>query len=555
MPAPVSIIVPTRGPRLGYLDVALRSVAPQAAAHGAELLVVHDDPADAATRELVLRHGGRYVAHGAPRGINVARNTGLEAATGDLLCLLDDDVEPWPIWLTALLEGAAANPSHEAFGGPIRPRLEDGRLRACGREPLPITQLDLGRADRDAERLWGANLALRRAAVERVGGFDPTLNWAGDEEDWEDRLVAAGGRMRYVARAGVDHRRAGADATLRSLARAARNRGRAARRWDRRRGAEPSLAHEARVLAGCAWHAGRRRCGNGLVLGAHSAGRLQEALRPTVVPVAAARTPPAPDYLSGESGTLGCRASLLGAARDLATDVLLAPRRLALRRAAARAPRRRVLAVGVARPQHARLAAAAARELEGSRHDVTVRLVPPEAGAGKWANLNRALAATPAAGHDWLLVVDDDVVLPRGFLDAFVLCCERRSLTLAQPAHRHASHAAWRVTRRRAATVVRETAFVEIGPVTAVHARAFDALLPFPDLNMGWGLDAHWGGLAAERGWRLGVVDATPVRHTRPVAGDYGREAALAEAAAFLADRPYVTREAAQRTLAGHRRW
>jgi hypothetical protein len=96
---------------------------------------------------------------------------------------------------------------------------------------------------------------------------------------------------------------------------------------------------------------------------------------------------------------------------------------------------------------------------------------------------------------------------------------------------------------------------VEIGPVTAIHARAFDTLLPFPDLQMGWGLDAHWGAVAQQRGWTVGVVDATPVRHTRPVAGDYPRDLAEAEAHAFLATRPYLRRAQAQETLEAYAGW
>ena len=110
-----------------------------------------------------------------------------------------------------------------------------------------------------------------------------------------------------------------------------------------------------------------------------------------------------------------------------------------------------------------------------------------------------------------LLLVDDDVVLPRGFLDLFLLAAERAGLKLAQPAHAFASHAAWPVTRRRPGLMARRTRFVEIGPVTAVHADAFGALLPFPALHMGWGLDAHWAAAAAGAGLALGVVDATPV--------------------------------------------
>jgi len=179
----------------------------------------------------------------------------------------------------------------------------------------------------------------------------------------------------------------------------------------------------------------------------------------------------------------------------------------------------------------------------------------PAPGKGKWANLNAALSAHPVEGHDWLIVFDDDVVLPLGFLDTFVFLCERFGFVLAQPAHKHLSNAAWRVTRRRARSVARRTRFVEIGPMTAIHARAHDTLLPFPDLAMGWGLDVHWGAVAEERGWPVGIVDATPVRHTRPVAGDYPRDAAVAEGELFLATRSYVPRARANETLHEHRAW
>ena len=105
------------------------------------------------------------------------------------------------------------------------------------------------------------------------------------------------------------------------------------------------------------------------------------------------------------------------------------------------------------------------------------------------------------------------------------------------------------MTRRRPGSIARRTRFVEIGPVTAIHADAFATLLPFPELRMGWGLDAHWAALVAERGWPAGIVDLTPVRHTRPVARDYPREDAIAEAEAYLAARPYVPREQANETL------
>ncbi|MEA2193968.1 MAG: hypothetical protein QOG42_402, partial [Solirubrobacteraceae bacterium] len=206
-----SIIVPTRL-RAGYLDVALASIAPQAAAAGAELIVVDDGP-DAATRATADRHGARYVAHPASRGLNAARNSGIDAATADLLVFVDDDVEVRPGWLAALLAAdAAAEPAVGVLTGPIHARLEDHRLRSCGRELPPITTQDHGTRDRDVTSAWGANMTVRRAAIARAGRFDESRELYGDEQEWQGRLRAAGGRIRYVAAAALDHRRAGDDA-------------------------------------------------------------------------------------------------------------------------------------------------------------------------------------------------------------------------------------------------------------------------------------------------------------------------------------------------------
>ena len=102
--------------------------------------------------------------------------------------------------------------------------------------------------------------------------------------------------------------------------------------------------------------------------------------------------------------------------------------------------------------------------------------------------------------------------------------------------------------------LARRTRFVEIGPVTALSARAARELLPFPDLQMGWGLDARWSAIAADHDWPIGVIDATPVRHLKPVAASYPRDAAIAEAEAFLDGRAYVTRTQAGETVAEYRR-
>jgi hypothetical protein len=73
---------------------------------------------------------------------------------------------------------------------------------------------------------------------------------------------------------------------------------------------------------------------------------------------------------------------------------------------------------------------------------------------------------------------------------------------------------------------------------------------------MGWGLDAYWGALALEHGWRLGVVDATPIRHSsRVTASAYDRGQALEELRGFLAHRPWIDRKTANSVIQTHRTW
>jgi GT2 family glycosyltransferase len=273
-----SIVIPTRA-RPAYLDVALSSVVPQAQDAGAEVIVVSDGP-DPASGEVAQLHRVRLVALPAARGINAARNAGVASARAELVIFIDDDVRAPAGWLDAVLKGAAARGDRDAFGGPIRAVLEGRALRTCGREPAPITTLDAGSEDRDVEHVWGANMAMRKRAFEAIGGFDETIGGSGDEADWLRRYRAGGGRIRYLSAAAIDHRRTAADATLPALARSAYRRGRAARRDDVRTGTAPGVTRELGTLLGCAWHVARRRCANGFVSGAHSAGRLRESIVP-----------------------------------------------------------------------------------------------------------------------------------------------------------------------------------------------------------------------------------------------------------------------------------
>jgi hypothetical protein len=276
------------------------------------------------------------------------------------------------------------------------------------------------------------------------------------------------------------------------------------------------------------------------------------------------------DFLSGDAGDVtGRRRRLKRSAGELACDILDRATFVARRldRLAARQPPRRVLVIGVYGPGS--LLSQAPQALSSRNHDVSLALgamgpaepaleahtVAEGLSGGKFDNLNSVMAAVAVEDPDWLLTVDDDVLFGDRFLDRFVSLCERFALDLAQPAQTLRSHSAWKVARRRVLSLVRETRFVEIGPVTAFGPRAREQLLPFPKLRFGWGLDLHWAAVAAQQGWRLGVADAVAVRHeSRLVAATYAHDDAIAEAARFLAERPYLPAASAAETLAVHRR-
>ncbi|MGI8749900.1 MAG: hypothetical protein ACR2J6_05010 [Thermoleophilaceae bacterium] len=283
---------------------------------------------------------------------------------------------------------------------------------------------------------------------------------------------------------------------------------------------------------------------------------------------------PQPDpalFLSGDNGlVVGPRLTVKRTAADLAYGAMRAARLVGPRldRLAAAQRPLRVLVVSVYRPG-SRLPAALPR-MRAERHDVVFAFgstrepdpalaeltVAAHMTGGKFENVNALLEKAPAlTDFDRLIVVDDDIDLPIRFLDRFVAVCERLALDLAQPAQSMRSHAAWRVTRTRPSSLARLTNFVEIGPLTMFSRRATDALAPFPPLRFGWGLDNHWGAIARDRGWRLGVIDALPVRHEwQRIASSYTHAEATAEASRFLAGRDFVRTDDAQRTVATIRR-
>lgn len=191
---------------------------------------------------------------------------------------------------------------------------------------------------------------------------------------------------------------------------------------------------------------------------------------------------------------------------------------------------RSVLIVGIEVPGRATVLHTVLHNLRRpSRHWIQMVTIPMEKGLGKFANIDRAIAKTNLDGFDWVVIVDDDVIFGANMLDRLITLSEWAGLAISQPAHSRASFASYQLTLRKPGIFVRETNFVEIGPVTAFHKSVFPDVIPFPACRWCYGLDLVWSELARTKGFKMGVVDAATVRHLRPIASSYDIDAAIEE--------------------------
>lgn len=165
----------------------------------------------------------------------------------------------------------------------------------------------------------------------------------------------------------------------------------------------------------------------------------------------------------------------------------------------------------------------------------------------KFAVLNEVMSGVCLSDYRFVVVCDDDVTLPPGFLDTYLSLVTRFDFAISQPARTHGSFIDHVFVEQLDGVDARRTRFVEIGPVFCLRADVFPILLPFDEASpMGWGYDLAWPCLAEEAGLRLGVVDATPVAHDlrRPLT-HYARPDVEAQMKTYLASRPHLDPEEA----------
>lgn len=170
----------------------------------------------------------------------------------------------------------------------------------------------------------------------------------------------------------------------------------------------------------------------------------------------------------------------------------------------------------------------------------TVETVAP--GRPKFEIINNLLSSIDLGNFDYVLISDDDIYIPRGFIDAFITRQVYFGFSIAQPARTLSSYVDHRFVIARPWLEARETRFVEIGPIFCIAKHSFSLIFPF-DLKspMGWGYDLVWPIVMAENGLSMGIVDAVPVAHTMRPRGDaYSSEKELSRMREFLSGKNHI---------------
>lgn len=192
---PVAVVVASRN-RPEMLRRCLASVRADLR-EGDELVLVDScsGPEEAAAYALLAGEHGALLLRAERPGVNRARNLGWRASTAPVLLFTDDDVEVEPGWADAFAGALAARADVGFATGWLGAREYDegghGVATLEGDAPRVLTPRTRGSLGH------GASMAVRRAALEAIGGWDDALGSGGrfrsaPEVDVFDRLFAAG---------------------------------------------------------------------------------------------------------------------------------------------------------------------------------------------------------------------------------------------------------------------------------------------------------------------------------------------------------------------------
>ena len=169
-----------------------------------EVILVDDGSTDSTPEIAGKLPGVRYLRQD-NHGLSVARNTGIAAATGEIIAFTDSDCradEDWLYYMVGdLLNGEFAGVGGHNFLPP------DDSFVAAAVMVSPGGPAHVMLTDREVEHVPGCNMAFFKWALDEIGGFDPAFRTAGDDVDVCWRLQEHGHKIGFSPAGFVWHYR------------------------------------------------------------------------------------------------------------------------------------------------------------------------------------------------------------------------------------------------------------------------------------------------------------------------------------------------------------
>jgi glycosyltransferase involved in cell wall biosynthesis len=174
----LSVIVPAYNEE-AYLGKCLDAIVEHAAARALEIIVVDNNSTDR-TREIAQLHPEIVYLFEPEKGITKARQCGYQSSRGDILAFVDADTLMPAGWIDEVEKQFAADAGLACLSGPYSyydiPRLQRAIAAAWFVAAWPIYRLF-------GYLVVGGNFAIRRPVLDSMGGFDPSIEFYGEDAD------------------------------------------------------------------------------------------------------------------------------------------------------------------------------------------------------------------------------------------------------------------------------------------------------------------------------------------------------------------------------------
>jgi glycosyltransferase involved in cell wall biosynthesis len=162
----------------------------------ADEIIVVDNASTDGTAAAARGIPGIRVIDEPAKGLVIARETARRAAHGDLLAYVDADCRAPLRWLEAVEARFTRRPDLVAVTGPYRffdwDALGRALIRAYDILVAPPAHLLLHDLCGASAILYGGNFAVRREALDRIGGFDRSIEFHGEDTNLARRLTPVG---------------------------------------------------------------------------------------------------------------------------------------------------------------------------------------------------------------------------------------------------------------------------------------------------------------------------------------------------------------------------